>query len=629
MNPQIVAYIKANPGRFTYKEIALKFGVSTDRVRGLLTTRNLKNHAKRDILIANRSSFTTEQEIAMEPKHVTRYRNFAKVWNDKSYVAMYDLVRVLGIEDVRQLARRYTKFRLKNPSFNLHPLVIRKEDGSILPMPESVSKELDEFRFTGELGKKFIVTSAQFGSPLNPLFWKSLQNYAKHVGYTLVVLPIKYGSMKEKGGRLTSLLPPELKGYVLLEDVNIDGKLNLNATFRMRPTLERFLTPTVCNVGGNVSQIFAGPKLELEFLPRISTRKQNHYPKAVMTTGAVTRPNYSTDNLGQQDRTGQIASENHCYSAIIVEFDSDVFHFRQLLANRRGEFYDITKDGVVFSTSQGVRKADGEVEAIVCGDWHTGKTEPTVRETTFGKGGIVDTLKPKHVVLHDFFDGDSISHHGVHETTRSAYMGLQHLQWDSLELELNRSIEELDWIHARVEGQLHLIPSNHPEFVVEFINSMRWTKEKPNMYIGAKLFQMMIDDMRKRQPLKVHSRATDPIALYFRERAPYAHIVERQDTFVLPKSGKEILLSLHGDVGTRGGPTRSVKDFLKMNIPVYLGHNHSACIYGSVWRVGTSTYRMQFYVSNPATNWTNSHGLIYANGQRQLLNIIKGKWRGA
>lgn len=627
MNGDIVKFIKDNPHKYTYQQIADRFKVTVPRVSGLCTRNKIRTIIKNGRLDV-RTDF--RQENTMEtPKHILRYREFAKVWNDKNYTAMYDLQRALELQDVRQLARRYTKFRIKNPLLNLPLLVIRKDNGSILPMPESVTKDLDAFRFIGDVGERFIVTSAQYGATLNTQFWKSLQNYAKHVGYTLVVLPIKYGNLKEKDGKLTKMLPPELKGHVLFEDVNLDGKLNLNATFRMRPTLERFLTPVVCNVGGNVSQIFAAPKLELEFLPRISTRKQNHYPKAVMTTGAVTRPNYATDNLGQQDRTGQIAEEAHCFSAIIVEFDGGIFHFRQLLANKRGDFYDITKDGVVFSTSQGVRKADGEVEAIVLGDWHTGKTELTVRDVSFSKGGMVDTLKPKHIVLHDFFDGDSISHHGVHESTRSAYMGLQHLQWDSLENELNRSIEELHWIHARVgDAKIHLIPSNHPEFVVEYINSMRWTKEKANMYIGAVLFTKMLDDMHARKPSKVDSRATDPIALWFREKAPYAHIVERQETFVLPREDKEILLSLHGDVGTRGGPTRSVKDFLKMNIPVYLGHNHSACIYGSVWRVGTSTYRMQFYVSNPATNWTNTHGLIYKNGQRQLLNIIKGKWRG-
>lgn len=618
MNPEIVAYIRANPHKFTCQEVADHFNVTVPRVSGLCTRnkiRNLINNGR----ISSGIGFRQQQEDSMEPKHVQRYRNFCKIWNDyRSYVAIYDLERALNLKDVWQLKRRYDKFRAGNPAFNLPELISRKAiTGGFVPVPQSLLGELDRFRFTGDIKKGVVVTSAQFGAPLNPWFWKALNHYAKHRNFPLVVLPMKYGAVRTSKGKLTSTFPPELEGHVVLDDLTLHGKVTLN-TVRMRPTLDRFLTDIICEMGGNTSQIFAAPKLELEFRPRIG----KHYPKAVMTTGAVTHPNYSVDNLGQSDRTGELATKEHHFSAIVVEFDKDVFHFRQLLANKRGEFYDLG----VFVNSQGVRKSEGEVEAIVYGDWHTGKTEPTVRKVSFEKGGITDTLKPKNVVLHDFFDGDSISHHGVHESTRSAYMGLLH--WESLEAELDRSVAEMDWIHSKTDAKIHCIPSNHPEFVVEFINSLRWTKEKSNMYIGVTLFKMMVDDMRKREPLKVHSRATDPVALWFREKAPYAHIVERQETFVLPKGKNGILLSLHGDVGTRGAPTRGLKEFRKMNARVVLGHNHSGAIYGSIWRVGTSTYRMQFYVSNPATNWTNTHMVIYANGQRQLLNIIKGKWRG-
>lgn len=618
MNDQIAAYIVANSGKFTPTEVAHHFGATVDRVRSLSTRRGIKNHLKRGIIPGR--EVPLQQELTMNvPKHVTRYREFSRVWNDyRSYPATYDMERALNVKDTRRLANTYKKFRDKNPQWNLPELIWRKSvTGGVIPVPQSLLAELDRFRFKGDIKKGVIVTSAQFGAPLNHWFWKSLNHYANHRGFPLVILPMKYGAVKTSKGKLTSTFPPELEGHVILDDLTLHGKLTLN-TVRMRPTLDRFLTDIICEIGGHVSQIFAAPKLELEFRPRVG----KHYPKAVMTTGAVTHPNYQIDNLGQSDRTGELATKEHHFAAIVVEFDKDVFHFRQLHANKKGEFYDMK----VFVDSQGVRKAEGEIEAIVCGDHHTGKTEPTVRKVTFDKGGIVDTLKPKNVVLHDFFDGDSISHHGVHETTRSAYMGLLH--WESLEAELDRSIEELNWIHSKTDAQIHLIPSNHPEFVVEFINSMRWAKEKSNMYIGVTLFKMMVDDMRKRQPLKVHSRATDPVALWFREKAPYAHIVERQETFILPKGKNGILLSLHGDVGTRGAPTRGLKEFRKMNTRVILGHNHSGAIYGSVWRVGTSTYRMQFYVSNPATNWTNTHCLIYKNGQRQLLNIIKGKWRG-
>ena len=65
-----------------------------------------------------------------------------------------------------------------------------------------------------------------------------------------------------------------------------------------------------------------------------------------------------------------------------------------------------------------------------------------------------------------------------------------------------------------------------------------------------------------------------------------------------------------------------------MNQRITLGHNHSSTIWGSIWRVGVSTPLMQPYVDNPVTNWTNTHQVIFANGQRQNINIINGKWHG-
>jgi hypothetical protein len=59
-----------------------------------------------------------------------------------------------------------------------------------------------------------------------------------------------------------------------------------------------------------------------------------------------------------------------------------------------------------------------------------------------------------------------------------------------------------------------------------------------------------------------------------------------------------------------------------------LGHNHSATIYMSIVRVGTSTKLMKHYIDGPATNWTNTHGFVFDNGQVMLVNIINGRWYG-
>lgn len=564
---------------------------------------------------------------------------FQKAWNDiRNYPANHDLERHFEkkMKRIREKAQRYEAFRAAHPEFALPPLLLRRvTTGGLIAIPPGVIEQLDEFRIDVERLKKasaLVVTAAQYGAPLNKSFWATLKQYEEARHAPIVVMPIKYGPVttvyqKEVQRRLlTSTFPDELKGHLLFDDfVLAGGELMLNVT-RLRPTLSRFLTDPICEMGGIASQIFAAPVLELEHRPRVGRK----YPKAIMTSGACTYPNYQVDNIGQQDRTGEIATEAHTFAAIVVEFEKDgTFHFRQLHANKRGEFYDVNplKGGADFFTSRGVEHRDNHVSALVCGDWHTGKTDPDVRKGTFGKHGMVKSLSPETVVLHDFFDGDSASWYEERQGTRRAYKAP--LQWDSLEDELLACQKELEWISAHTDAEIAVVASNHPEFVTEYIETGRYRKDNRNLAIGLELELMMVNDLRKRKPEKHEAIATDPVILWLREHCPSVRMLTRQDTLTLPRGAKKpILVSMHGDQGIRGGETRSTKAFRKMNQRLILGHNHSGIILGPVWRVGVSTPRMVSYVRGPATDWTNTHCAIFRNSQRQLLNFVKGRWYG-
>lgn len=573
-----------------------------------------------------------------ETIEVKKLLEFISVWNNfKLYPANYDLERRLGkkIVSIQSEVRKYRAYRIKHPEFGLPEAIWRKAiTGGTIVVPPSVQTQLDEFRIDVDKIQKaetIVVTSAQFSAVLNRWFWASLNHYVKERDAVLVVLPIKYGPVKtvyqkETGDRvLTSTFPDELKGYVLFEDLPLaGGRLVLSVT-RMRPTLRKFLTDSVCEMGGQASQIMAAPKLELEHRPRVG----HFYPKAIMTTGAVTIPNYHVDNLGQQDRTGELAVEAHNYAAIVVEFDGNAFHFRQLHSNKKGEFYDINprKGGADFFTPQGVTHKPDDVSALFCADWHVGKTDPIIRQGTFGTGGMAETLKPKDIVLQDFVDCDSVSHWEQRQGVRRAYKAP--LQWDSLEKELLTAEIELRFMQERTKAKINVIASNHPEHVTQYIELLSWVKDNRNLEIGARMFVDMVDDLKKRKPSKHKAKPADPIVLWFRKRFPDVNMLERQDVLLLPRKSKnQILCSMHGDIGVRGKPTSGLREFKKMNTRIFIGHNHSASIFDTIWRVGTSTHRTAFYVSNPATNWTNTHGIIFPNGQRQLISFIKGRWYG-
>lgn len=572
-------------------------------------------------------------------------REFAKVYNNyKMCPLLHDLIRVLypdnTAKDKRRVMKRkiesYNNFRKSHAEFDLPELILRTgKDGHIIGLPEGVREQLAEFQIDSkklENAKGLIITSAQFGATLNSQVFQAFKRYANHLGYTLVVMPIKYGPIKTVYQKtldkrvLTSTFDDALKGYMIFDDTVFAGDmLNLNVT-RLRPTLTRFLTDAICERGGAASQIYAAPKLELEYRPRLL----HDYPKAIMTTGAITHPNYNVDNLGQRDRTGELARAEHTFSAIIVEYSSKkTFHFRQLLATTTGEFYDIDpiNGGAVFITPKAIEHRPNDVVAAVLGDWHVGKTHPDVRKITFEE--MLPKLKPDSVILHDLFDGESINHWESRQASRRAYKGPRRI--DSAEIELNELIKELQWMQNCLPGaKLYTVASNHNEFLKRNIENLQWVDDNANLAIGAKLFTVLQEDMEKRSPDSHELSAIDPVNWWVNQHAPNVHTLGRRSKLILPESpdSKKILCSLHGDIGPKGQRAGSLNSFRKWNHWIIIGHRHTAAILGPIWCVGTSTYLTEHYVSGPATNWTHTHALIYANGQRQLINIMNGTYHG-
>lgn len=586
-----------------------------------------------------------------DDKHMTQtlkeWREFAKTYNDfKNLPLKHDLLRVLfpGKSDdeksrlLRNKKRRYAVYRAAHPEQGLPELILRdNRKGALIAIPNGVLEQLAEFRIDADKlrhAKGVIVTSAQYGAPLNGQFWKSLQLYAAHMGYELVVMPIKYGQVKTVFQKelqrriLTSTFDPALKGYMLFEGQEIaGGALNLNV-MRMRPTLKHFLTDDVCSDGGNTSQIFAAPKLELQFRPRLA----HDYPKAIMTSGAVTHPNYNVDNIGQQDRTGELAANAHTYAAIVVEFSAKkTFHFRQLLANKEGEFYDINPKhgGAIFVTAKGIEERQGDVVAAYLGDLHWGVTHPDVLNITFGNSGMLQTLRPDHVITSDAFDGDSVSHWDKNQAQRRAHKA--RLSYDSLKAELDGLVKGFRWMKDQLPGATHhTIASNHNEFLLRWLESMDWTHDDVNLAMGAELFSMLQKELEERDPALHDMAPVDPVNLWLNKHAPFVVTHDRRSKLLLPEgidAMDRIMCSLHGDIGPKGRRA-GIKSFYKWNQRIIIGHAHSAMISGPVWRVGTMTHLMEHYVNSPGSDWTHTHCLIYKNGQRQLINIMNGTWHG-
>ena len=87
----------------------------------------------------------------------------------------------------------------------------------------------------------------------------------------------------------------------------------------------------------------------------------------------------------------------------------------------------------------------------------------------------------------------------------------------------------------------------------------------------------------------------------------------------------DIDVSQHGHRGPNG-VRGSLTNLSKIGVKTVIGHRHSPGIMGGCWQVGTSSRYDLEYIQGPSS-WLHCHCVIHANGKRQLLPIIEGKWR--
>lgn len=437
--------------------------------------------------------------------------------------------------------------------------------------------------------QKYVVTSAQYNARPHLPFLRSLRHYAEAMEAEILIIPMQ--------GRhhLDDSLHPEIQQHPI-----INGRIKLNDSiqaerYHVRPQQIDPVTGLARFSQSDISTIFESSKQRMKVVPN----SVNSLPKVLMTTGAVTHPNYNTNN-----RIGRIASKDHVYGAIVVEVENDeTYHYRQLRGNSRGQFTDL---GVKYFPDGSIKPVSAE--AFVAGDWHTGSTDLEVRIATFQ---MFDFFSPKRLFLHDFFDGHSISHH---EENRSVNQAVRHREGRmSLEDELEACAKELMTIHeANGERDIYVVKSNHDEHLERFIQEGRYLKHTQNLYVGTKLAARMVDgEDPLRAGIEMYAQLPDNIRFLTRD----------EDLKVW-----SWLLSVHGDKGSNGGrgSPRNLENSYGRSIS---GHSHTPEIFRNTVKVGTSTGNLD-YNKGFASSWMNTHAVVYEGGSFQLINVINGRWKG-
>ena len=441
--------------------------------------------------------------------------------------------------------------------------------------------------------RDFIVTCAVNNSPVEDDFLAALEHLAEDRGAEIVVNPVRYRNpTRPDDVQEGEWWAPELAEYMLESEIRPHEYLSIMPT-KVQATAHNPLLARLSGRTKHRSAVFGHPQLCMRTVPT----PQEKYPKILYSSGAVTQKSYS-DTV-----SGDMAKFHHTHSAVLVEVRGKKFHLRE-----------ITWDGKCFIdladryTKSGISDAPSPL-ALVMGDIHHGKEDPKVIAGTFGK--LVPQLQPERLVLHDLFDGVSVNPHEFNRRLTRAALGRQ----TNLEGELDRLGAWVNDIPNSFK-EIIVVPSNHDDFLMRWLQAGEKNVEPENRRLYHYLCWRMLDGYEDNVfPLALEVALDDSLNRDIR----FLKIDESYQV-----AGVE--LGMHGHLGPNGA-RGSVRNLSYIGTRSMVGHVHSPAIWQGVYAVGLSARYRHGYNVGPSS-WLQTHGLVHANGRRQLIHFIGKDYKG-
>jgi hypothetical protein len=424
-----------------------------------------------------------------------------------------------------------------------------------------------------------------------------MEAYADEIDAEILVIAGRYRNptslkaskaLKDSEERNLISWHPRVLDYLTANRHNVHKYLNVLADVKIQPTAENPLRGFE-GFSGLESTVIGHPKQNLRSLPILEG-----YPhKILMSTGAVTRPNY-TDT-----KSGKKGEFHHTYGFLVVEVkDNETFLIRNVEVCGNGEFTDLTrnvKDGMITYIN--------ECEGIVLGDLHCGSTDEDLIDATFD---LMSELTPKAVVLHDVFDGYSISHH--HE--KDPFLKHKKMLDDKhlVDLEVDDMLSYLE--RFNIFDEVYIVKSNHDTHVDRYLRERDWKKDIANSLSYMRLATAILE-----------GRAENGIIPYkISERYPEYTCLGLNDSLMI--GGIEC--ALHGDKGANGS-RGSATQFKNLNVKTTTAHSHSPNMTGGSHTVGTSTH-LRLEYNDGLSSWMHAHEIIDRNGKRQMIMFIDNQY---
>lgn len=444
--------------------------------------------------------------------------------------------------------------------------------------------------------KVYLITTAVANSKAHSGFLDAMKNFSAKNNAQIVIMPCE--SITNSFENRTGVMDPVFNDSSFLfvqEDTPLNDNLSLCS---IQVSAKQIKPITGLSRLGNRegSYVFASPKQFLEYVPSGNSRTKNY---SIMTTGACTVPKYYTETFVSK-RLSYIAERDHTLGAIIVEIVNDKeFYFRQIQCDDSGAFCDL---GLEYLPNGETRKVPANV---ILGDLHGIEVDAYALETFLDVFEKMDVLQ---LYLHDVFDGKSISHHitDISEKAKRAMYSKGNLV-DELEQTL--------WLVKEIDERLkpnviNIVKSNHDEFLTRYLAAGRYVYDPENHYSALKIAPAMFEEQDVLE-CGFEYATNNQIPGHWK-------FLQREDSSKI--AGIEC--GAHGDMGLNGARP-SISSLEKIYGDSVTGHSHTAAIQRGVWKVGTLSKLDLGYNRGPSS-WTHTCGIVYPNGQRQLLNSING-----
>jgi hypothetical protein len=506
------------------------------------------------------------------------YKDNAKTWDER----MTQLIDLFGVSE--RTARRWCveKLGLKE-----------KLDSVSKHYEKAKKKKLDKTK------KRFIITWAQNNTPIHTGFFENLKAYAEHIDADIHIIAGRYknptslfsASQQEEETWDNELLP-----YLDARRHNVHKYLSIMSDVKIQPTATNPMSGLQGMSGVN-SCVFGSPKVQMEMIPVLDGNK----PKMMLSTGSVTKINY-TDS-----KSGKKGEFHHVFGFAVVEVkDKETFFARQVTADdKKGNFSDL-----YYNVSDGKVITLKTISAIILGDIHYGHHDQKVLDATMK---LLGKLHPLHVVLHDVFDGDSISHHQMKDPF--VQYGKEVHGTNDLGKEIDVMMKGL--IAFEKFKNVVIVRSNHDDFLDRWLKNEDWKKQPT--FKNAPLYMELSGKLLK-QFATTPNNVKGVIPALINERFPKFKTLGRSDSYRV----NNWELGQHGDVGASG--TRgSLMQFRRLNTKIVVGHYHAPGRKDGALAVGTSTNMRVGYNIGPS-GWLQSHVIIHDNGKAQHINFISGEF---